>query len=197
MNEYMNKAQEIINEWNDMTPEQQLNFCKACVCKAIKRGRTLKPLYDLEDASQETYCKMLQRLQDVGKLAKNIEQRANKGFGDSLAAIVTRAANATMEGIAYRHRKDSKATSQTTTTADGETLDLLDTIAATADTETSATIRATLKDFYNSLDDTSKIIFAGLVNGMTERELAPTVGISHVATHNRMVKIRAQLAEML
>lgn len=62
MNEYMNKAQEIINEWNDMTPEQRLNFCKACVCKAIKRGRTLKPGYDMEDAVQETYCKMLQRL---------------------------------------------------------------------------------------------------------------------------------------
>ena len=92
MNEYMNKAQEIINEWNDMTPEQQLNFCKACVCKAIKQRRTLKPGYDMEDAIQETYCKMLQRLPDVGTLAKNIEQRANKGFGDSLAAIVIRAA---------------------------------------------------------------------------------------------------------
>lgn len=133
MNEYMNKALEIINEWNDMTPEQQLNFCKACVCKAIKRGRTLKSGYDMEDAVQETYCKMLQRLPDAGTLAKNIERRANKGFGDSLAAIVTRAANATMEGIAYRHRKDSKTTSQTTT-ADGEPLDLLDTVAATDDT---------------------------------------------------------------
>lgn len=59
MNEYMDKALEIITEWNDMTPEQQLKFCQVCVCKAIKRGRTLKPLYDLEDASQETFCKML------------------------------------------------------------------------------------------------------------------------------------------
>ena len=196
MNEYMNKAQEIINEWNDMTPEQQLKFCQVCVCKAIKRGRTLKPGWDLEDATQETYCKMLQRLADVGTLAKNIERRANKGFEDSLAAIVTRAANATMEGIAYRHRKDSKTTSQTTT-ADGETLDILDTVAATNDTEKAAIIRAMLTDFYNSLDSKNKIIFGGMMDGKTEREIAPTVEISNIAVHNRMVKIRAQLAEML
>lgn len=196
MNEYMNKALEIINEWNDMTPEQQLNFCKACVCKAIKRGRTLKSGYDMEDAVQETYCKMLQRLPDAGTLAKNIERRANKGFGDSLAAIVTRAANATMEGIAYRHRKDSKTTSQTTT-ADGEPLDLLDTVAATDDTETSAIFRAALTDFYNSLDSKNKIIFGGMMEGKTEREIAPSVDISNIAVHNRMVKIRAALAAMI
>lgn len=197
MNEYMNKAQEIINEWNDMTPEQQLNFCKACVCKAIKQRRTLKPGYDMEDAIQETYCKMLQRLPDVGTLAKNIEQRANKGFGDSLAAIVIRAANATMEGIVYRHRKDSKATSQTTTTADGETLDLLDTVAATDDTEKAATIRATLTDFYNSLDSKDKIIFCGVMEGKTEQEIAPAVEITNIAVHKRIGKIRAGLAALL
>lgn len=159
MNEHMNKAMEIINQWNDMTPEQQIKFCQICVCKAIKRGRTLKPLYDMEDATQETYCKVLQRLQNVGKLVKNIERRASKGFTDSLPAIVTRAANTTMGGIAYRHAKDSKTTSQITT-ADGETFDLLDTVAATDDTEKAATIRATLKDFFARLDAKDKIIFA-------------------------------------
>ena len=143
MNEYMNKAQEIINEWNDMTPEQQLKFCQVCVCKAIKRGRTLKPGWDLEDATQETYCKMLQRL------------------------------------------------------ADGETLDILDTVAATNDTEKAAIIRAMLTDFYNSLDSKDKVIFGGMMEGKTEREIAPTVEISNIAVHNRMVKIRAQLAEMV
>ena len=61
-------AIEIINEWKGMEPEQQLNFCKACVCKAIKRGRMLKPGYDMGDATQETYCKVLKRLADVDKL---------------------------------------------------------------------------------------------------------------------------------
>lgn len=196
MNEYMIQAMKIADQWNDMTPEQQLKFCQVCVYKAIRRGRTLKPLYDLEDAVQETYVKVLQRLQDVDKLAKNIERRASKGFTDSLPAIVTRAANSTMQCIAYRHTKDSKATSQTTT-ADGETLDLLDTVAATDDTERSAIVMVTLRDFYNSLDGKGKIIFGGMVKRLTEREIAPSVGISSIAVHNRMVKIRAELAALL
>lgn len=196
MNEYTIQAKEIINQWNDMTPEQQLKFCQVCVCKAIKRGRTLKPLYDMEDATLETYCKVLQRLQNVGKLAKNIERRVNQGFGDSLPAIVTRAANSAMEGIAHRHAKDSKATSRTTT-VDGEALDLLDTVAATDDTEKAATIRAILTDFYNGLDSKNKIVFGGMIQGKTEREIAPTVEISNIAVHKRMVKIRAELAALL
>lgn len=196
MNKHMNQAQEIINQWNDMTPEQQLKFCHVCVCKAIKRGRTLKPLYDLEDAVQETYCKVLQRLADADKLARNIERRANQGFGDSLPAIVTRAANATMEGVAYRHAKDSKATSQTTT-ADGETLNILDTVAATDDTAKAATIRAALRSFYDGLDAKNQIIFGGMVRGETEREIAPSVGITNIAVHNRIAKMRKDLAELL
>ena len=31
MNEYMNKALEIDNQWNAMSPEQQLKFCKRTV----------------------------------------------------------------------------------------------------------------------------------------------------------------------
>lgn len=197
MNEYMIQAMKIADQWNDMTPEQQLKFCQVCVYKAIRRGRTLKPLYDLEDAVQETYVKVLQRLQDVDKLARNIERRTNQGFGDSLPAIVTRAANATMEGIAYRHAKDSKATSRTITSQDGDEIDVLDTVAATDNTERSATVRVILKDFYNSLDERNKTIFSGMVKRLTEREIAPSVGISHVAVHNRMVKIWAELAALL
>lgn len=187
-------AIETINEWNALTPEQQINFCKACVCKAIKAGRTLKPGYDLDDATQETYCKVLMRLANVDKLETDCKRRADNSKPNTLAAVVCRAANATMENIAYQHRKDSKTTSTEIATADGETLDLLDSIPATNDTEQAAIIRAELQRFVGSLDDTNKTIFAGLVDGLTERELAPTVGISNVAVHNRMVKIRAALA---
>ena len=177
-------AIEIITAWNALTPEQQINFCKACVCKAIKSGRTLKAGYDMEDATQEAFAKVLERLANVGKLEADCKRREDSGKPDTLAAVVCRAANVTMENIAYHHHKDSKATSQTTTT-DGETLDL---------TEQAAIIRAELKRFVSGLGDTNKIIFAGMVDGLTERELAPTVGISNVAVHNRMVKIRAALA---
>lgn len=190
-------AIEIITAWNALTPEQQINFCKACVCKAIKSGRTLKAGYDMQDATQETYCKVLKRLANVDKLEADCKRRADNGKPNTLAAVVCRAANATMENIAYHHRKDSKTTSTEITTADDETLDLLDTVAATDDTEQTAIIRAELKRFVSGLGDTNKIIFAGMVDGLTERELAPTVGISNVAVHNRIVKLRAALAALL
>lgn len=197
MNEYKIQALEIINQWNDMTPEQQIKFCQVCVSKAIRRGRTLKPLYDLEDATQEACCKVLQRLQDADKLARNIERPVNKGYGDSLPAIVTRAANAAMEGIAYHGSKDSKATSRTITSEDGGEIDVLDTIAAPQNVEESAIFRATLQQFVKGLDKTNQKIFTGRIKGLTEREIAPSVGISNIAIHNRMVKIRAELAALL
>lgn len=197
MNEYKIQAQEIINQWNDMAPEQQLKFCQVCVFKAIKRGRTLKPLYDMEDTVQESYLKVLHRLQDVDKLARNIERQASHGFGDSLPAIVARAANATMQGIAYHSAKDSKATSRTITSQDGDEIDVLDTIAATDNTERSATIRATLKDLYTSLDERSKTIFGGMIQGETERKISRTVGISATAVYKRIVKIRKELSALL
>lgn len=190
-------AIEIITAWNALTPEQQINFCKACVCKAIKSGRTLKAGYDMEDATQEAFAKVLERLANVGKLEADCKRREAQGKPDTLAAVVCRAANSTMEGIAYRHRKDSKVTSQTITTEDGESFDLLDTVAAANDTERAAIIRAELQRFADGLDDTNKTIFKGMVNGKTEREIAADIGISHVATHNRMTKIRTALAAML
>lgn len=138
----------------------------------------------------------MKRLQDADKLAQNIEQRASKGFTDSLATIISRAANATMEGIAYRHRKDSKAASQITS-ENGEELDVLDIIAARANTEESAIFRATLKQFVKGLDEMNRKILAGRIQGKTERELAPTVGIKAPAVHKRIVKIREELAELL
>ena len=114
-------AIEMINEWKGMEPEQQLNFCNACVCKAIKQGRMLKPGYDMGDATQETYCKVLKRLADVDKLEADCKRRESQGkAGNTLAAVVCRAANSTMECVAYHSGKDSKATSRTITSEDGD-----------------------------------------------------------------------------
>lgn len=197
MNEYMNQAKGIVNEWNDMTPEQQLNFCKACVCKAIKQGRTLKPGYDMEDAIQEAYCKVLKRLAGIDKLEADCKRRENQGKPDTLAALICRAANATMEGIAYHSGKDSKATSRTITSEDGDEIDILDTIAAPQNVEESAIFRATLQQFVKELDEMNQKILTGRIKGLTEREISQIVCISNVAVHNRLAKMQKALAGML
>lgn len=197
MNEYMTKALEIISEWNAKSGEERYSFCRNCVYKSIKNGRKLKAGNEIGDATNDTYIKVATQMQDAGKLARNIERRASQGFIDSLAAIITRAANAVLQRESNQEKRDSVIISDTAINGNGEEYSLFDTIAGAADTETAATIRATLKDFYNSLDSRNKIIFGGMMKGQTEREIAPTVGISNVATHNRMTKIRAQLAAIL
>ena len=191
-------AIEMINEWKGMEPEQQLNFCNACVCKAIKQGRMLKPGYDMGDATQETYCKVLKRLADVDKLEADCKRRESQGkAGNTLAAVVCRAANSTMECVAYHSGKDSKATSRTITSEDGDEIDVLDTIAAADNVEESAIFRATLQRFVKGLDETNQQILAGRIDGLTEREISQIVCISNVAVHNRLAKMQKALAAML
>lgn len=197
MNEYMTKALEIINEWNAKDGTERYNFCRNCVFRGIKNGRKLKAGSEIGDAINDTYVKVAAQMLDADKLARNIERRANQGFTESLAAIITRAANAVLQREIDQEKRESMVISDTAINGNGEEYNLFDTIAGAADTETAATIRATLKDFFGGLDSKNKIIFGGMMEGKTEREIAPTVEISHIATHNRMVKMRAQLAAML
>jgi DNA-directed RNA polymerase specialized sigma24 family protein len=197
MNEYKAKALEIIAEWEAKDGTERYNFCRNCVFKSIKNGRKLKAGSEIGDATHDTYIKVADQLLDADKLARNIERRANQGFTESLAAIITRAANAILQREIDREKRDSVVISDTATNGSGEEYSLFDTVAGAADTERSAIIRATLGDFYNGLDAKNKVIFSGMVKRLTEREIAPSVGISSIAVHNRMVKIRAQLAAML
>lgn len=161
------KAKEIINQWNSMSDEQKLSMCENCVKRAIKQGRKLKAGYDFDDAVQSTAERVLKVLKNPAKLDADTEQR------------------------------ESKAISQTITNEDGEELDVLNIIAAKANTEESAIFRATIKQLVKGLDKTDRKILAGRIQGKTEREIAPAVGIKAPAVHKRIVKIRAELAELL
>lgn len=192
------KAKEIINQWNSMSDEQKLSMCENCVKRAIKQGRKLKAGYDFDDAVQSTAERVLKVLKNPAKLDADTERRESQGKAtNTLNAVICRAANNTMESIAHHSSKESKATIQTITNEDGEELDVLDIIAARANTEESAIFRATLKQFMKGLDDMNRKILAGRIQGKTEREIAPSLGITAPAVHKRIVKIRAELAELL
>lgn len=197
MNEYMIQAAEIIGKWNSMTGAEQEAFCRACTCKAIKGGRRLAHGDELDDAAHSAYLKVLDQLADVDKLARSIERRANKGFGDSLPGIVSRAAKAFLQREINQEERESMVISDTAINAAGQEYSLFETIAGTADTEKAATIRATLKAVYDKLDTTGKAIFKGMASGQTEREIATAVNLSNAGVHKRAVKIRSQLAAAL
>jgi len=192
------KAIDIINQWNAMTPEQQENYCKACVCAALNDRYHLSTGYTFEDAVQDTYLRVLEAMQDAEALDADSDKRTAAGKAENtLGAIINRAARAGLERMAYQSRKHGKATSQQITTKDGDVIDTLYLLAATNNTERAAIIRVALQDFTESLDDTNREIIAGKIGGMTERALAPIVGISSTAVHNRIAKMQKALTEML
>ena len=177
-----------------MTGAAQEAFCRACICKAIKGGWRLAHGDELDDAAHSAYLKVLDQLADVDKLARNIEKRANMGLGDSLPGIVSRAAKAFLQREIDREERESMVISDTATNSSGQEYSLFETIAGTADTENAATIRVTLKAVYDKLDTTGKVIFGGMIQGKTEREMASAVNLSNAAVHKRITKIRSQLA---
>lgn len=191
-------AQEIINQWNSMTDEDKFIFCQNCVKREIKMGRKLRVGIEFDDAVQGTAEGVLQVLANPTKLDADTERRESQGkAGNTLAAVVCRAAHATVERMAYHDAKDSKATNRTITSEDGDEIDVLDTIAAAEDTEASAIFRATLQQFMKGLDEINQNILTGRIQGMTEREISQIVGISNVAVHNRLAKMQKTLAAML
>lgn len=126
------------------------------------------------------------------------EQRKSQGKAENtMAAVVCRAANSTMESIAYHSGKHSKARSRKIRTKDGKEIDILDITAAADNVEGSAIFRATLQQFIEKLDDINRQIIAGRIKGMSEREISEIVCISNVAVHKRIAKMQKTLAAML
>lgn len=191
-------AKEIIVEWNSKSQEQQENYCKAAVATALNDRYHLCPGYTFEDASQETFLRVLEAMQDPDAIDADSEERTAAGkASNTLSAIVHRAARAGLARIAYQSRKHSKATNYQASSEDGDVIDLLYLLAADDDTERAAIIRVTIQDFIESLDDTNQKIISGRIEGLTERELSSIVGITNVAAHKRIAKLRKALAEML
>lgn len=67
---------------------------------------------------------------------------------------------------------------------------------ATENTETAAIIRADVERVRNGLDEIGKQILEMVAAGKTEREIGKAVGISNVAVHKRIVKMRAALENL-
>lgn len=196
-NRYMMQALEIISTWEAMDGSEKQRFCRNCVRKSIRKGRSLRPGNEIGDATNDTYIKVVEQLADADKMACNIKRRENQGFGDSLPAIVMRAANAVLQREIDQEERERIVISDMTINANGQEYSLLETLADTSDTERTATIKTTLKGLYKTLDGTGRIIFGGMIAGKSEREIAPAVGLSSVAIHKRMTKIRTTLASMV
>lgn len=166
--------------------------------------------HDFDEFISETCIRVLKNWYDVdeygiparlniGKLARHNEKRAEQGKRPmSLVSIVYNAARASIAAVYYQDAKHGAAYDFEISDGEGNTASYLETMVGSGrdDTERSAVIRATLDSYMAGLDKIGKQIIAMVVQGKTEREIGKSVGISNVAVHKRIVKMRAALEDL-
>lgn len=190
-------AIEIINEWNGLTAQEQINFITACTFKIIKAQPT-GTQYEISEVVNEAWLRIINNMAADRLTAINQRRTAQGKAPITLAGIVYNAARASIAAISYSEKKHAAASVRTVKNDDEEEADYIDTMTASgADTEAAAILKVDLQQFIASRDSTDRQIISGLIEKQTERELAAVVGISAPAVHKRIVKIRAALAEII
>lgn len=190
-------AAAIAGEWANMADADKVRMMTACIRKAAKNeiGYSTEDHYlqfsevpafgcfrihDFDEFVSETCIRVLDKLADLDKLAATNERRAAQGKRPMrLVSVVYNAARASIAAVYYA------ASFLETCCGD-----------ATVNTETSAIIRADLDAFRDGLDEIGRQILEMVAAHKTEREIGKAVGISNVAVHKRIVKMRAALESL-
>lgn len=209
-------ALEIVKEWADMADVDKVRMMAACVRKAAKNeiGYSTEDHYmqfsevpafgcyrphDFDEFVNETCIRVLSRLADVDKLTATNERRAAQGKRPlRLVSVVYNAARASIAAVYYADSKHGAAYDWQIEDGEGNAASYLETCCgdATENTETAAIIRADVERVRNGLDEIGKQILEMVAAGKTEREIGKAVGISNVAVHKRIVKMRAALENL-
>lgn len=195
--ENMNNTAAIIDEWNSLTTQAQINFITACTFKIIKAQPT-GTQYEINEVVNEAWLRITDNMTADRLIAIN-ERRAAQGKAPiTLASIVYNAARASIAAISYNEKKHAAASVRAVKNHDGEEADYIDTMTASGeDTEAVGILKTTLERFAACRDKIDRQIISGLMVQQTERELAAVVGISAPAVHKRIAKIRAELTALL
>lgn len=190
-------AKEIINEWNGLTTQEQINFITACTFKIIKAQPT-GTRYEINEVVNEAWLRITDNM-TLDRLTAINERRTAQGKAPTtLVGIVYNAARASIAAISYSEKKHAAASVRTVKSEDGKEADYIGTMTASKDnTEAAAILRTDLQRFIASRDNTDQQIIYGLMKKQTERELAAVVGISAPAVYKRIAKIRVALAEII
>lgn len=204
-------AQAVINEWQELGEAGQVKIMQACVRKAAKNeiGYSIEDKYlqfnevpawglwghGFDEYVNETWLRVAGNL-DIDKLTAKNEKRATQAKKPiTLVNIVYNAAKAAIQAIYYSDVKHGKASIRTTIGKDGEEYSYIEIMAESRrdNTETSACIKATLQQFIQGRDEKDQTILEAVKDGYTEREIAKFVGMSNVAVHKRIAKMREAL----
>lgn len=193
----------IISEWNRMSAEAQVNLITACIRKAASKEHKGQMLYlhghEINEFVNEAWERITNSLQ-ADKLTATNERRAAQGKRPlKLVSLAYNAARASIAAIDYADRKHGVAYDWDNLGGEDNEISYLETCCCDThqDTETAAIIRAGVGQLKDGLDEIGKQILEMVIDGMTEREIGKAVGISNVAVHKRIVKMRSVLTQAI
>lgn len=180
----------IIQEWNGLTGDQQHDFIRACVFKAAKNEFGISSLYQhghsIDEYISGVWIDLMEsRLTPINVERDNTERERAGKAPTTLVSMVYKSVRAVIS-TAIRH--DRQADNR-----DGGELDPEQ--HAGADTTADAITAMDFENFLAGQDSTNRKICEMKVEGHTEREISAEVGISNVAVHKRIEKIRKELKQ--
>ena len=203
-------------EWAALDTEAQVRFMTACVRKAAKHeiGYSEEDHYlqfaevpafslhghDFDEFVNETWLRIMGKLADPAKLAALNEERAAAFKRPlSLTKLVYDSARASISAIYYADYKHGKAATRTIIDADGDEYSYVETMCSAYrdNTESSAIAHVIEEQTIARFDLLGRRIWSYNRLGLTEREIAQHVGISNVAVHKRIVKMKKAVADAL
>ena len=201
----------IIQQWFNMSEDAQIRMITANVRKAAKNeiaysiggqynqyNETVAWFMDyhgLECLVNETWLKLAERLTPEYLDGLNSKRTHDGKEEITLVSLVYRCAKDAIRATFDQDIKHGRARVHTVIDKNGDQVDYIDTMATSPkdNTETKAIIRAAFRSILNGMDDIDRIIIECKCDEMTEREIGAIAGISCVAVHKRIVKIRAAL----
>lgn len=190
----------IINEWNALTTEHQLDYLQACTIKAAKREidddlQRFIGFHDLDGLANDAWLKLTDRMTD-SYLERLNARRAAEGRPEiTLSGIVYRAAR---DAVRTAHRSDIKHDHDALTLCSDDGGEYDRPMYRHADfTDVIALGRQILAEFVGTRDEIDRLIIEAIRDGYTGKETAAAVKISAPAITKRLQKLRATLrAEM-
>lgn len=208
-------AQNVISQWNALPSTDQVKLLTACIRKAAKNdiGYSAKDNHlqydevvawtlrghDFDAFVSETWL----RVANTMHLSKLAEANRNRALSHkrpiSMISVIYNAARASIAKVHYDDTKHGKADIRTVEDDKGAEHSYVETMASSKrdNTELSAVIRADMASFLRTRDQVDAEIVAGLWLGLTMREIAVRVGMSHVAVKKRIDKMRFALKDMM
>lgn len=200
-------------DWSRMDANDQLRFLTACIRRAAKNeiGNSTGDNYNainediayfyqfhgLDCIRNEAYIKVTETLARLDALNAT---RAAKGKEPvSLVAIVYNAAKYSIRRFYRQDIKHGVAEVRTTTDADGNTWDYIDTMVhdRAADTERTALAHVAFGELLSKRDSIDRTIVQAKADGLTDSQIANMLGISQQAVNKRVRRLREDIADQL